>query len=467
MSQWKLYANASTNTSGPIQWMAYGYEQGSGNPNQQANNVSFANGTSTVPVTHPQFSGNGTNQVNETWTVQQLAFTPAAYANATANTTANATYTGEGRKIPGGTGWVVRKAYEGPVTGLTAANGSAFANGETALLSNGSVNAVAVLVANATGNLTSASIGSVGLFPNTADIIVTFNSERHLANVQIGANTVAFTNLPAANTPVTVTVSNTGNSFALSGNAGLIAVGTFVSNIASGITNTLLNTITWGGANTPPFANATGFWGLFSNNQTNSAVVITFSNANGQVIANGTPATLTAELVTHAGTPNLTVTTLGGRAGRVQYETLVSTRFIANSGLATGAYVNVATLTVTGNTGSLASVNALANVDYLTVYSVNTAQTVVAAYATIVTDANGSLQNTGITLAVANGFNGGQLISGVPNTHLVVAVYSKTGALLNFANLGSVMPASSPGASLTFGGTIGTVSANSAAFLPQ
>src|ERR1700722_12735955 len=161
MSQWKLFANASTNTSGPVQWMAMGYGQGSGHANQQANNLALANGTSSQINTAPNQGGTGTNQIPENWSVQQLAFTAAAYANAQANTTANATYTGEGRKIPGGPGWVVRKAWEGPITGITAANGSAFANGETVLLSGGAVNAVATLVANATGNLTSASVATV------------------------------------------------------------------------------------------------------------------------------------------------------------------------------------------------------------------------------------------------------------------------------------------------------------------
>lgn len=317
MSQWKLVANAAGNTTGPVQTFAYQISQGSGKANRAANNISFANGTNSDTPGAALAHGSPENIA-----IGQYAFTPAAYANGT----------GDFKKVPGGPGWVVRRAFEGPILTVVAANGTPFANGETVLISGGSSNAVISLVANATGNLASGTILNPGLFPNTSGMTITFNRERHVEGLYIGANTAAFTNLPAANAPVTVTVSNTGNSFAV-GSGGVTAVGVFVSNIATGITNTRLNTITWTGANTPPFANGTGFWGLFSNNQTNTAVVIVFTNANGQVIANGTPSSLAANLIPSTG-GNVHATLLGGRAGRVQYETLVSTKYIANGGTA-------------------------------------------------------------------------------------------------------------------------------------
>lgn len=337
MSQWKLVANSSTNTSGPVQWVASGLQQGSNNTNQQANNLTLVSNDT---------PGDTKTSHKVNMAVGQFAFTPAAYANGT----------GDSKKVPGGTGWVLRRAWEGPILSLVAANGQAFANGETVLISGGSVNALAVLVANATGNLASASVLTGGTYPNGASIpgpglfanaaagvTYTFTHETHVVKLNIGANTAAFTNLPAANTPVTVTVSNTGanSTTGVGGGAGLVAVGTFVSNLATGITNTTLQSITWAGANTPPFANGTGFWGLFGPSQTNTAVVITFTNANGQVIANGSPAALSANLAASAGTPNVHIGTLGGRAGRVAYETLVSTRFIANGGIANASNSSV------------------------------------------------------------------------------------------------------------------------------
>lgn len=341
MSQWKLVANASTNTSGPVQWVGSSLQQGSGNANQQSNNLTLvANDTPGSLRTAPYFSGNGTNQVSQNKAVGQFAFTAASYANGAANTTSNASFTGETRKVPGGTGWVVRTAGEGPINGLTASNGSGFANGETAVLSGGSANGLAVLTANATGNLASAVASSGGLFTNASSLSVTFNREEHVVKITLGANTNAFTNLPAANAAVSVTVSNTGNSFAT---AGQPAVGYFQTNVASGITNTILNTISWTAASGNTFANSSvgaGFAGLFSNNQPNTAVVITFNIAANGLVVNAGGGALVANLATSTGGV-VAASALGGRAGRVRYETLVSTKFIANGALANSTHSSV------------------------------------------------------------------------------------------------------------------------------
>jgi hypothetical protein len=350
----------------------------------------------------------------------------------------------------------------------------------------GLVNATVVQVGGVFPNGATITNNALGLFPNTSFSLnstangynITFTRERHVTSLIIGANTAAFTNLPAANSPITVTVSNTGgnSTVGVGGTAaGINAVGVFVSNIATGITNTVLQAITWGaGANGGVYANNAGFWGLFGASQTNSAVVITFTNANGQVIANGTPSALTANLsVSTGGTAS--VAALGGRAGRVVYETLVATRFIANGGLAEGASMNLTNIIVTGNTGGLGSANAVANGDYIVVSNgvVNSTFVSVNAVATLVTDANGSVTNaTGFTITANAGggyapYGGGLFPTGTVNTNLVISLYSSGGKLLNYANSGAAMPGGSPGGNLTFTANLSTVSANTSQYFPQ
>ncbi|HYT45785.1 MAG TPA: hypothetical protein VEP90_25895, partial [Methylomirabilota bacterium] len=54
------------------------------------------------------------------------------------------------------TGWQMRRAGMGPVSTLSAVNGTGFANGESVKLSGGNANGLANLTTNATGNLVSA-----------------------------------------------------------------------------------------------------------------------------------------------------------------------------------------------------------------------------------------------------------------------------------------------------------------------
>lgn len=212
---------------------------------------------------------------------------------------------GEGKKTAA-PGWQLRRAWSGPIVGVAIANtGATFANGETALLSGGSVNATATLTTNSTGGLTSASVsGSKGTFTNVSSIVVAFNREKHAANVLVtgGSGYLNTDTLRVSNGTVNATATISTNSTGGFQNA----------------TITLTNV------------------GLFANNQTNAALVVTALAANGSPSV-GTGATLTATLAnsTNGGlTPSL-----GGRAGRVHYECLVVQRTIANNANATNTYL--------------------------------------------------------------------------------------------------------------------------------
>jgi hypothetical protein len=110
-----------------------------------------------------------------------------------------------------------------------------------------------------------------------------------------------------------LTFSNVGIGY------GVPATVTVSSNSLAGISNSSTFTIT-----NP---------GLFANTQTNSAVTFTISNSTGGAI---TGLTFVANLATSTG-GNVSVSAVGGRAGRVQYQTLV-----AMGTITTGAGANTA-----------------------------------------------------------------------------------------------------------------------------
>jgi hypothetical protein len=229
---------------------------------------------------------------------------------------------GESARVHG-LGWAQRRAYEGGISTLSAANGH-FANGETALANGGSTNATITLTTNATGNLVSGAVTTQGTFNNTSEIGITFNRELHVTNVNI-TNSTALTGVGDANV-IYLTIGNTDISY------GQNAVVPLVSNSTGGINNTVTQALTWGGnssiaTNISSAANGTGFWGLFANVQTNTAISATLVNANGTAVG-GTYA-ITANLTPSTG-GNVHVSTLGGRAGRVTYEMLVIDRHMVN-----------------------------------------------------------------------------------------------------------------------------------------
>jgi hypothetical protein len=288
MSQWKSSADAanSVNYAARLQGGAAG--AGSGKTALAANNTAFFGN-----VTPGSFLSN---------TVPgQFAFSTAAMANVS----------GESKKVAHA-GWQLRTVGEGPATAATsnASGTSGFSNGETIRLSNGSSNGILVVTANGTGNIVSVAPGGGGVFPNTSVIAYSFIREKHLvANVTVTGSATG-----AGNSDNNfLTFSNVGIGY------GVPATVTVSSNSLAGISNSSTFTIT-----NP---------GLFANTQTNSAVTFTISNSTGGAI---TGLTFVANLATSTG-GNVSVSAVGGRAGRVQYQTLV-----AMGTITTGAGANTA-----------------------------------------------------------------------------------------------------------------------------
>jgi len=190
-------------------------------------------------------------------------------------------------------GWVKRTVGEGPVTAVSDGGGSNIANGETITLSNGSSLGLLTITSNATGNISSVAITKGGIFDVNTNVVVAFNREKHVANSGVAIN-------------YTGTATGYNN--------------TDVVTVANGITNATasVSTNATGGSLTFTITNV----GLFSNTAANNSVAITIANSTGGASL-GTGATFTtANLVSSTG-GSVTVNTLGGRAGRINYETLV------------------------------------------------------------------------------------------------------------------------------------------------
>ena len=286
MPQWTHNAN----TSGAPKWAITSFRsranRGSGAAQTSANNVKLVANSTADSFTRGEVNG-------------VFPVTPGAKANTS----------GESSKVHA-LGWALRTAGEGQITSFNALNGSFFANGETAVVSNGNgANATLVITTNATSNLASVTVtgGATPTYAVNTAAVVTFTREKHVANLNF-SNSTALVGVGNSNV-INFVISNTGLSY------GVNAIGSFTSNSTGGITNTQTQAVVWSGANI----------GLFANNQTNTAVVVTFTNANGTVITGTYVAT--ANLVGSTG-GTISAKTLGGRAGRVTYETLVVDRHI-------------------------------------------------------------------------------------------------------------------------------------------
>jgi len=196
-------------------------------------------------------------------------------------------------------GWVLETIGTGPVTGLTVSAGVGFANGDTITFSNGSANGTATLTTNATGNLVSSSVvyGGAG-FPNTSSVVAGFNREKHAANINYTGTATGYSNTDY------VVVSNS-----------------IINATANVSTNTTGGSLTFTFSKTGTFANTT------ANNQ----VVITTYAANGVANGTGSGATFTtANLVASTG-GSITISTMGGHAGRKRYEILACVQKMGNN----------------------------------------------------------------------------------------------------------------------------------------
>lgn len=197
-------------------------------------------------------------------------------------------------------GWVIVRTGTGPITAMTATAGVGFANGDTITVSNGSANATATLTTNATGNLVSVNIPSTGLgsgYVNASVVVTGFNREKR-------ANTINYTGTATgySNTDV-VTVSN----------AIINATATVSTNAT-------------GGSLTFTFTNK----GTFANTTSNSQVVIAIANSTGGASGGSGATFTTANLVASTG-GTLNSITVGGQAGRIQYENIAVVRSMANA----------------------------------------------------------------------------------------------------------------------------------------
>jgi len=186
-------------------------------------------------------------------------------------------------KITRGTGGVA----SANVTGA----GSGYYTGDTITVSNGTSNATLTVTANATTNITSIAVTSGGAgWPNSSVAVVTFNNEKHLTAVTISGTAVGYSNTDTIHF----------------GNGSVNATATFVTNATGGFVTANVTIVTRG---------------LFPNALANNQLSVTIF-ANTGANSAGTGATATGGLANGAG--GTATVTIGGRAGRNQYETLVA-----------------------------------------------------------------------------------------------------------------------------------------------
>lgn len=211
---------------------------------------------------------------------------------------------GKGEVTPG---WNAVRIGTGPVVEFSvAAPGSGFVNGESITVSGGTVNSTGIIATNATAYMTSVSIADPGAgFTNNSVLTVAFNREKHVATIS-GTNLQAF--------------SNTSKLV-----------------VSGGTVNAVATIVTDGNGNTVSFTITSK--GLFANTATNGTLVFHVANSSsnstftgtGSITGNTVAAGFSGTVGTSTG-GNVTVT-LGGRAGRVQYESLVAMRITTdNSG---------------------------------------------------------------------------------------------------------------------------------------
>lgn len=200
-------------------------------------------------------------------------------------------------------GWNLLKYGEGGVNTsvINSAATATFANNESLVISNGSINAVLNAVTNSTGGVTSFVVSTPGLFTNTAVGVANFLRQEHLNNITVTSNATA---IGFANGDV-IKVSN-----------GILnATATVTTNATGGISSTAV---------TNP--------GLFGNTQANNTLVFSVSNSTGGATTGNVASTgLAGNLVTSSNTGKVLLSfTLGGHAGRVRNETLVYTRNVVS-----------------------------------------------------------------------------------------------------------------------------------------
>lgn len=195
-------------------------------------------------------------------------------------------------------GWVIRRAGTGPVTAFAVSTpGAGYGNGETIRVSNGTVNATGVITTNAAGNIASVAVSEDGAgFLGAGLVTIEFLSEKHLRNVNVSDGGSGYDN-------------------------------TDVVTVANGTTNATASIVTDGSGNIQSVAVVTP--GLWANNKANNHAAFSVANSSGGATG-GTGAVLVANL--SAGSDGVVTVTVGGRAGRIHYETLAAIGSISGDG---------------------------------------------------------------------------------------------------------------------------------------
>ena len=294
MSQWgnKNLANNTPN------FLARQFELGSGKAAQAANNTLLFHNTSPGALESGHVAGS-------------FGAEAACWSNSS----------GEVRSKLHNPGWQIRTVGQGPVVSVTATGGTNIANGETVVISSASgaqANAVVTLTANATGNVAYGTVTVGGSFVNVGSVTYTATRELHAQATATALNSNAAAGTVPNSNAVFVMVSNTvyanGAAFA----NGVNAFGVFIANATGGWSNTQSQTAIFTANST--YSNLTV--GLFGSTQTNSALVLTFTNSTGGVLSTGTSNT---GIIASSNTGVIvSAPVLGGRAGRVSYETIVA-----------------------------------------------------------------------------------------------------------------------------------------------
>lgn len=295
MSQWgrndqPITANSTTTkvTSNGAPTWSYALVKGGGGPNAAFGNTSG---------TQASVSLNMFNNTTPGAFISDLAIGVfGVSATEQSNNTLN-----NSKEVGAHSGWNLRIGGTGPVVSFVVTDaGEDFANGETITVSNGTSNAIGTITTNATSNMVSVAVtNGGGGFTNTGITVIGFNRQKHIDEIVYSGTATGYNNTDI------ITASN-----------GIInSTATVATNSTGGsLTFTITNV------------------GLFANTAANNSVVVTIANSTGGASV-GSGATFSANLITSTGG---TVTlALGGRSGRVHYETLVA---MGSLGAQTAAY---------------------------------------------------------------------------------------------------------------------------------
>ena len=223
-------------------------------------------------------------------------------------------------------GWVVVKQGTGPVTGVAIGAGDTsakFVNGETMTISNGSSNGVLTFTSNGfagnstsnvvVGNIATITITSGGAgFDTNTHVVKTFTRQLHVANLTVTGTGTGYLNTDTISVYGNATVAATTN-----------ATATITTNSTGGLTQNSTNIVI-----TKLGLFQTTFTNTAATSTANVRIVVLAANGSNAV---GTGLTITANIVPSTG-GNVSITTLGGRAGRTNYETLAVVRSMSNAG---------------------------------------------------------------------------------------------------------------------------------------